>query len=482
MNYFYRSYNPENYKNNDETDVSDDELYSRYMQEILNSYYSDRSKFKNNNLKFLRLFPRELLSEDDCVKASIDNIWYYLSWNIKPSNLVFGINNNYQKKTFSQKELDNLSKIEKVAKKFGVTVGVFDYEDVFTYNEVANADRIIKENVSEINKHNFSTLEKLLYAYLLVSAKLYNKEIEEKESSSQSRSIYGVLNSDKIVCTGFANYLKAISKELNDNNLKVFSNFVKTKIVENNANTKFGLHENNIVYIKDDKYKIDGFYYLDPTWDSIKNGKNLLSYFLLEIGQIKSNLDKQIIDYFKDKKQVDFNEEPQRNVKHKDNFLNNYSFVKYASVSQDKLDFGPEKFLFNDDTITDELLSKYLMTRQDFKDYILLKETMNNFKHSNMPFDKFLEKNSEIIKNDILETKIINNHKDLFKYLKQHSPHVDIGTIQNALQTVFSSTNPDKTKDEISKMVYNTLKSNIIEGKETFNGNQTMWTECEELK
>ena len=77
---------------------------------------------------------------------------------------------------------------------------------------------------------------------------------------------------------------------------------------------------------------------------------------------------------------------------------------------------------------------------------------------------------------------IIFNKKDVFKYLDRHSPHIDIGPIQNALQTVFTAQNPEKPKDEISKMVYETLRYNIKESKDYFYDNKTIWTECEDLK
>ena len=53
------------------------------------------------------------------------------------------------------------------------------------------------------------------------------------------------------------------------------------------------------------------------------------------------------------------------------------------------------------------------------------------------------------------------NLLQLNRFLAENSEHIDIGQIQDALQVVMKETNPDKSKDEISKLVYNILKQNI---------------------
>ena len=35
------------------------------------------------------------------------------------------------------------------------------------------------------------------------------------------------------------------------------------------------MHQTNVVYIKDEKYGIDGYYYADSCWDSIKKNKSI---------------------------------------------------------------------------------------------------------------------------------------------------------------------------------------------------------------
>ena len=50
-----------------------------------------------------------------------------------------------------------------MAKKIGVTVGMFDFKDVFSCEEVENADKKIKDYANKIKSKDFSPLEKTIY-------------------------------------------------------------------------------------------------------------------------------------------------------------------------------------------------------------------------------------------------------------------------------------------------------------------------------
>ena len=483
MNLFY---NPYNGKDKNE-----------FEKKSVEYFHEDRSCFKGNNLKYLVLFSRESLSNDTYISDFNDTISHLCDSGLKPSDIVFAYYNNYSKKTFSKKELGNLKKLDMCAKSLGVTAGVFDYKDVFDYQSVANADKIIKEQANAIKKNNYSPLEKLLHSYLIVSNREYEDENKRTDNLSISRSVYGVLNGDKIVCAGFSEYIKALVNEIDDPNLTVFANNIS---VQNYKKGKIdnGPHQNNIVYIKDDKYKIDGFYYLDATWD--EGEKETLHFFLLEIDNVKN-----IKSYSTKIEMRDFYEElvkkrnriskyrAQKNkgkISHREpkdrSIINYYKTVpwsRYGSLSSCKLNLMKEIEFVDVDDPSDTLLSKFLLSRQDFKDYVVLYETMHNVKNSNLGFDKLLEKNAKIAEEDITKLNTMYNDKALFKYLKKHSPHIDVGPIQNALQKVLTAMYPKKSKDEISKKVYDVIKDNIVSAKnENFNNAKTIWTELEDLK
>lgn len=104
-----------------------------------------------------------------------------------------------------------------------------------------------------------------MYAYDLVRDRIY-KEETERESATTSRDLTSVLLGDKIVCVGYAHIFEKILKELGIN--------VMTYKISNKDPKKNG-HRRNVVYINDKKYKIEGIYYFDTTWDSkIKEDNN----------------------------------------------------------------------------------------------------------------------------------------------------------------------------------------------------------------
>lgn len=485
MNLFYEP----NYDNKD---------LNEYIKKSVEHFHKYRSYFKGNNAKYLTLTDRKSLSSDTYISDFNDAILHLCDAGLKPSDIIFGHYNNYNKKTFTQKELSNLKKLAMCAKSLGVTAGVYDYMDVFDYQSVANADKTLKEQANAIRKNDYSPLEKLLHAYLVVSNREYTHE-DRNDNLSSSRSVYGVLNSDKIVCAGFSEYIKALVNEIDDPNLTVFANSISMQRYSK-GKVKPDLHQNNVVYIKDDKYKIDGFYYLDATWD---NGKRETQHFLLlDIDNIKSIQDRgpklNIKEFYSEWDRDDNNKQRYRDKqkkkyeyfpkKYKERRTRNYNatyhdLLTYSSLSKSRLNLMAEIELVDVDDPSDKLLSRYLLSRQDFKDYVVLYETMHNLKNSNLGFDKLLEKNAKIAEEDITKLNTMYNEKALFKYLKKHSPHVDVGPIQNALQKVYTVMYPEKTKDEVSKKVYNVIKGNIKMAKKShFKNDKTVWTELEDLK
>lgn len=418
-------------------------------------YQEKRKLFKGNNLKLLVLLDRRDLKFNPLDKiCELLEIYREEKFNI--SNLVFAFNNDFKKKTFDKIELKNLVKLTEIFKELGVTVGIFDHEGVFNYHDVFNANKKIKEYANDIRKNNYSPLEKLMHAYFIAQERNYNEENEGKDSASISRSVYGVLNSDKVVCVGYSELLKSIIQEVDDPNVKVFPNDVGMIDIEKDTKDEtlkkaepiFGYHQNNLVYIKDEKYKIDGFYYLDPTWDNTykpweifdseesedvndkenesKTEENAteiseeideskliplyrMSHFLIEISQIK-NVDSK--NYIKDMyktiiehdKYRDSKEDSQKDI---NNFykrvrkMKNASYTgnpSYASISSKEANFayeGTNGNIFGDryerfsrEYKADETINRFLIKRKDYKDFLVLKQT-----------EKFEKRFEEDIKN-----------------------------------------------------------------------------------
>lgn len=121
---------------------------------------------------------------------------------------------------------------------------------------------------------NLSPLEKYIYVYNIVKQFKEYKECDYNKRNA--RNLYKILDNEYIVCVGYAELLSDLLTKLNINNttisILVDTSYKNEKIDEVNfkdvKRVKKGGHKRVYVYLKDDKYKIDGFYLSDPTWDN----------------------------------------------------------------------------------------------------------------------------------------------------------------------------------------------------------------------
>ena len=146
----------------------------------------------------------------------------------------------------------------------------------FTEKEILTANSRIKEVVNTIKKEKLSPLEAVLYVHTLLTQREYFKE----EHENKNRSIYSVLNQKNIICTGFANIFAAIFLELNDPRIKV-----KEAVL--NMDRGAWSHAVNNVYINDEKYGIEGYYYLDACANAENKNSTGLDYFMIPLTDIR---------------------------------------------------------------------------------------------------------------------------------------------------------------------------------------------------
>lgn len=152
---------------------------------------------------------------------------------------------------------------------------------LINFKEYSETVLAINKMANEINRFDFSPLEKIMYAYDLVRSRVF-KEVDENDDKMKSRTLSSVLLGDKIVCAGYTIVFKTLLKKLGiDANEIIFCD------VDNTTG-----HVRNEIYVKDEKYGVDGVYYFDPTWDS-KQSENDDSYLLSYkfFGITKSALD-----------------------------------------------------------------------------------------------------------------------------------------------------------------------------------------------
>lgn len=139
-----------------------------------------------------------------------------------------------------------------------------------TISNCVKSMQIIDDFVCEVKSLNLSPMEQLMYVYDWVRDRVYKKE-DKNESASISRDLSSALLSGKIVCLGYANIFNIIAKKLGFS-AKVFN-------LRDKNDEKHG-HSRNIVYVKDDKYDINGVYLFDTTWDSKKGDNSFLNRYL----------------------------------------------------------------------------------------------------------------------------------------------------------------------------------------------------------
>ncbi len=143
-----------------------------------------------------------------------------------------------------------------------------DNEEYVSLNDCYKTMNLIKSQTEFIKSLNLSPMETIMFTYDLVRNRVYNHENED-EAYSKSRDLKDVLSGDKIVCAGYANLFHTYLEYLG-----IDSRIVRLERLDEKTG-----HARNVIYVKDDKYKIDGVYYFDPTWDS-KTKEDDNSYLL----------------------------------------------------------------------------------------------------------------------------------------------------------------------------------------------------------
>lgn len=149
-----------------------------------------------------------------------------------------------------------------------------DFDGEFSVEQALTASRKINAIVHEIESttHNgkpLSPFEKFLMAYEYVVEKAYTMENPD-ESPSLSRNVISVLNGDKIVCAGYANFLAVL---LNRLGIPCITN---TVIAYNSEDNEYGNHAVCTIRMEDPKYKLKGVFYSDPTKDSAPINRNIV--------------------------------------------------------------------------------------------------------------------------------------------------------------------------------------------------------------
>ena len=297
--------------------------------------------------------------------------------------------------------------------------------------------QMIKKQALEIKSLNLSPIETVMYTYDIVRSRIYNEE-EKGESKNISRDLSEVLRGNKIVCEGYSEIFSSILTYLGFN--------CKFSGIDHKNGSG---HQRNTVYIKDDKYKIDGVYYFDTTWDSKydeqNNYLNSYRYFAKTKNQMDNlssnyniefeipidlyeNIKKYLLNYI-NKEVIDVNEIISLFHNYETNILLNFRVINKLSskyngkyIVNDFIDYIKQN-IYNDDKIREKCY--------EFMDEV--KNLMMRF-HRPISTEKMIR-----ILNSVRKVEH-NINPDLYKY--------DIDTLSSITTRSLWSLNP--TKDEIN--------------------------------
>ena len=153
------------------------------------------------------------------------------------------------------------------------------YKSDYALDELLKADTVLDNFIKELKDESLSPFEKYLLIYTYLAKKKYKAEEDSSIDAHLSRDLIAVMNSDYIVCEGYANLMEYLC-----NNVGIWCIEQGVKIVE--SEEKFEKHKNNLVKIDDDKYNIHGLYYSDVTWDSGFARGNSFSLCLIPIDDV----------------------------------------------------------------------------------------------------------------------------------------------------------------------------------------------------
>ena len=138
--------------------------------------------------------------------------------------------------------------------------------------QIIYAHERIQKVCDVILKFNLSPFETVAFIYKIITKSFAYKENED--DTGLARSIIGVLNTDNIVCVGYSLLIKAIIDKLDYPDLICDGTTIEVQIEDNLDNQFKDIinsgegHMKNLIFIKDDKYEVDGVYLLDSTYDS----------------------------------------------------------------------------------------------------------------------------------------------------------------------------------------------------------------------
>ena len=222
-------------------------------------YVRDISKTEDKTIVF-DMYTGETFDDDK--KKKVMKIVDYVRKHYKNEKFDFTFNTIVQ--YYNRDEFDKIIDVEEYIKETynpEYTLRFSGAGKYYTKNKILDVNSKITGIVNNLKESNISPYEKIIYVHKLLSELEY---VKSDDNDNLSRNVYGVLTTRNIVCVGYAALFNAIFEELNDENIKVKMETIEEKDYVNDS----VYHAINCIYVKDDKYNIEGYYNLDSCYNS----------------------------------------------------------------------------------------------------------------------------------------------------------------------------------------------------------------------
>lgn len=306
---------------------------SSYIHRSSDFFMEKLERIKNENKNVAFRLEKEKIACIDKIKEALG---YLREIGINFKDILIGIDMDYLEGSYlTSIELEKIIEIEDYINSFGGTLAMVA-EDIFTLDEIISTNAKIDEQVDYINNltvpdennRPLNEFEKFLMAYNFCTNRKYKENEEER---SFARGITSVMNSDTIVCVGYANLLKEMCLRLG------IECFKASLMIYDKKGEFLGGHANNIICL-------DGkLYYADACWDcvdDISKDTKFYNHCLIPIKD-KECFKKTRVEYGKTNVLTNL-EEDKKIIHH---------LLNKSKNSEDKLELSDEE---------DMLISRYL--------------------------------------------------------------------------------------------------------------------------
>ena len=412
------------------------------------------------------IFNKNFFNDVIDIINSIENVDNFDADTIEDDKFVFRFCICDNPINYTKEQYDRVKELKNFAETNNIECFFRQANANFTFEEVENANKQINELANKIASQNLSPLEQMLSVYIEITKKPY-QDVLLTIDNYMSRSVYGVLNSNFIVCVGYSELFEAIMKQINPN-IKIYENSI---IVG-------GRHSDLIVHLIDKKYNIDGLYLLDPTFDNKGEKKEniRLGMFLLPL--------------------TDFN------CVNKEIELDDYTYMVYTSnddgTNSEKLEYK-RKYETNEGNIS--LLANKghvgLSTLKEFLKNNIIKNTVEDLLKTDLEINykklqqSFLESDSKTFEEVSKDIKYINEKIEMLKNnniplnrlgmyqnkiidaITYLSAPIPFKFMKNAVKTYISKNNPQLSEYDVTIKTNEVMQLNIENAGLTYNENAT---------